>query len=149
MGLPYGTLPAGANQDSPISTVQGQSAGTTLIEFECLGGVTTGILLGNVRHELSITATEVRLVIPATIDESATHDLPGSGFHTVVSVFDPPNNRASVYVDGRLVIEASGAYTSWGRAGASFLWDYADGLSNVGQIRDLEVFVSNDVPAIF
>jgi hypothetical protein len=127
-----------------VTVAQGQATGSLLAGFECLAGVVTGTLIDTTDAQVVLGATDITLTVGA-INDSVAHDLPASGFHVIIAAFDPVNNRAQVYVDGRIVLDSSGAFAAWASAST---WTYANVLANEGQIRDLEVFIAQ-TPAVF
>lgn len=144
LGLADATIAVGSGTASPVTVPQGQATGSVLMTYETLGGVPTGAIMDTGVASLTANSTSFLLQVGA-IAVGGAHEMLDSGFYTTVVAFDPVNNRAQVYVNGRIVIDATGAFAAWADAST---WTYVNGLSNLGQVRDLEVFIAQ-VPAIF
>lgn len=140
-------VPAGTGIASPISDAQGAAFGAVIMELEALDGPIEGdILTVNGFTALTISGTDITIAGFPSLTETQPHEMGAFGFYTLVMLNDPPNNRADLYINGRLICRAAGSFSLWG--GAAFAWDYADSLTGVGQIRDAEI-VLLQVPGVY
>lgn len=166
-GLPVAEVkipgPDGAIVD-PLSGTQKDELASLAMRIESFGAAPTGVLIQTgaiadaLRLTLAFSAGESTLLLEVfetsalTINSGAVSvdiDL-SSGIHTYVVAMDPvTGNRASVYVDGLLVIdttEVGAGFAAW--AGSGNTWDYADTMVDIGAVDPLEL-VFDKVPAIF
>lgn len=139
-------LSQGVNSALVVSSADGALFGAFIATVESLDGPPTGVLLRVATIDtIVLGSTDVTLTGFPTLSETAPHGIVGSGFYTFVALFDPPNDRADLFINGRLICGGTGI-SIWSTDIAD--WTYANALSNVGQIYDAEI-VKRQVPGIY
>ncbi len=144
---------------NPLTGTQNVEPASLLSRIESFSGAAAGVIVqtggsDSLRLTLSGVETINLTVSVATVTEIDVTKTTGidltAGPHFFVVAFKPitgPSFQFKVFVDGRLIIDAIDAQASlWSSATAT--WDYASGLTPVGKIDPLELFVG-EVPAIF
>ncbi len=170
VGLPLSEVkipgPDGAIAD-PLTGTQADRPASIVMRIESFGAtppagvlIQTGAIANALRLNLSFGAGKSSLQLDVfaggqpTINSGLVDvdlDL-SSGIHTYVVAVDPvTSNRASVYVDGLLIIDVAETvappdFDSW--ADSVNTWNYAGSVTNVGTVDPLEL-VFDKVPAIF
>lgn len=138
---------------SPVTVAQGQEAVTLIWSVESLDGggdyPDGGTVLGVGGLSVSFSAggdwsTISELSAITLVPDLSSTILPGggvppNGIQTFVVFADPPNNRMGVFLNGVQIAQGTGAHALWSDGVAD--WTFMSGVSNVGLISDLHIFL--------
>jgi len=135
---------------APVTLAQGSGAVTLIYSIESVGpaGVYPNgnafdcgdLLISHVAAgTLGIISSGFTVILSPNLSLTSTPGggFPASGTNTYVIFSDPPNNRMGAFMNGIQITQGTGAIPLW--ADGVKTWEFANSISNVGFVSDLEI----------